>query len=127
MKNIKKRVLILGGSSDIGVEVVKTFLKSNWEVNAHFFKNKKRLNDLKKNYNNLKTIKLDFSNFKNINFEKKMKKNFSGKFDSFINLVGYTDNKSFQTTNLKSILKADTINALIPILVNKIIVKNIRK
>ena len=41
MKNIKKRVLILGGSSDIGVEVVKTFLKSNWEVNAHFFKNKK--------------------------------------------------------------------------------------
>ena len=127
MKNIKKRVLILGGSSDIGVEVVKTFLKSNWEVNAHFFKNKKRLNDLKKNYNNLKTIKLDFSNFKNINFEKKIKKNFSGKFDSFINLVGYTDNKSFQTTNLKSILKAVTINALIPILVNKIIVKNMLK
>ena len=56
-----------------------------------------------------------------------MKKNFSGKFDSFINLVGYTDNKSFQTTNLKSILKAVTINALIPILVNKIIVKNMLK
>ena len=44
MKNKKiKKVLILGGSSDIGIEVVKVFLKLQWEVTAHFHKNKKKL------------------------------------------------------------------------------------
>ena len=49
MKNKKKRVLILGGSSDIGTEVVKNFLKQNWDVSAHFFNGRKNLKTLKKN------------------------------------------------------------------------------
>ena len=49
MKNKKKSVLILGGSSDIGVEVVKNFLHLEWKVTAHFFKNKKKLEVLRKN------------------------------------------------------------------------------
>ena len=35
-KNNKKRALILGGSSDIGQEVVKYFYKKNWSVTAHY-------------------------------------------------------------------------------------------
>ena len=46
---MKKKVLILGGSSDIGVEVVKNFLHLGWKVTAHFFKNKKKLEVLRKN------------------------------------------------------------------------------
>ena len=49
-----KKVLILGGSSDIGVEVVKNFLGLNWAVVAHFSENKKNLQKLEKKHNNLK-------------------------------------------------------------------------
>ena len=41
---IKSRtVLILGASSDIGLEVVKRFLKSGWNVFAHCNSNEKIL------------------------------------------------------------------------------------
>ena len=36
---MKKKVLILGGSSDIGIQVVKKFLKNKWSVIAHYSKN----------------------------------------------------------------------------------------
>ena len=45
----KKKILILGASSDIGVVLVKLFLKKNWKVFAHYNKNNKKLINLKKN------------------------------------------------------------------------------
>ena len=123
MKNKKKHILILGGSSDIGIEVVKNFLKLKWEVTAHYSKNKKKLEILKKTSKNLNIIKSNFTNYKNLNIEKLMIKKFSGRYDSIINLVGYIDNKGFEKTNLNSILKSLTINAIIPILIEKILVK----
>ena len=36
---MEKKVLILGGSSDIGIEVIKKFLKNKWIVVAHYSKN----------------------------------------------------------------------------------------
>ena len=50
MKNKKRHVLILGGSSDIGIEVVKNFLKLKWDVTEHFLKNRKKLQILRKNF-----------------------------------------------------------------------------
>ena len=123
MKNTKRHVLILGGSSDIGIEVVKNFLKLKWEVTAHYSKNKKKLEILKKTSKNLNIIKFNFANYSNLNIKKLMIKKFRGRYDSIINLVGYIDNKSFETTNLNSILKSLTINAIIPILVEKMHVK----
>jgi len=123
MKNKKKHILILGGSSDIGIEVVKNFLKLNWLVTAQFFKNKKKLKTLQKNSNKLKLIKFDFLNYKSNNIEKKIIKSFKGKYDSVINLIGYVDNKSFEKTDLKSILRSLTANAIFPILIEKMLVK----
>ena len=123
MKNKKRHVLILGGSSDIGIEVVKNFLKLKWKVTAHCSKNKKKLEILKKTSKNLNIIKSNFTNYKNLNIEKLMIKKFSGRYDSIINLVGYIDNKGFEKTNLNSILKSLTINAIIPILIEKMHVK----
>ena len=37
-----KRVLILGASSDIGMSVIKKFLKEGWYVFAHANKNTRR-------------------------------------------------------------------------------------
>ena len=123
MKNKKKHVLILGGSSDIGIEVLKNFLQLQWEVTAHFYKNKEKLESLRKKSKNLNIIKFDFSNYNDLNIEKLMVKKFNGRYDSIINLVGYVDNKGFENTNLKSILQSLTANAILPILIEKILVK----
>ena len=53
-------ILILGGSSDIGIEVVKLILKFNWNVTAHYFKNKKKLETLKRHSVNLILLNFDF-------------------------------------------------------------------
>ena len=123
MKNEKRHALILGGSSDIGIEVVKNFLKMKWTVTAHFFKNKKKLKNLKKDSKNLNIIEFNFANYNNLNVENLVVKKFSRKYDSIINLIGYVDNKGFENTNLKSILKSLTINAILPILIEKMLVK----
>ena len=122
-----KKVLILGGSSDIGVEVVKNFLNLNWAVVAHFSKNKKKLQKLEKKYNNLKLIKFDFSKFNNKNFENILKKKFNEDFHSFINLIGYTDNRSFESTDLKNIIKTLSINTFIPTLIQKTLISKMIK
>ena len=118
----KKHVLILGGSSDIGIEVIKIFLKLNWNVSAHYFKNKTKLNLLKKKSENLNLIKLDFSKT-NPKIEILIKKIFKDKYDSIINLIGYIDNKGYENTNLKSIIKSLTANMIIPVLIEKNCVK----
>ncbi len=108
----KRKVLILGGSSDIGVEVINLFLKKNWNITAHYSSN---LNSLKKFKEKINLIKFDFKNEKNI--EQKINKKFKGNFHSIINLVGYIDNKSHKNTNHKSILNALTVNTILPLLV----------
>ncbi len=123
MKSIKKHVLVLGGSSDIGLEVIKNFLEMKWEVTAHYFKNNKKLKNLKSNYKNFNIIKFDFSKYKTPSIEKNMKKKFNKKYDSVINLIGYIDNKSFEETSLDSTLKSITANAILPILLEKFLIK----
>ena len=123
MKNRKKHVLILGGSSDIGIEVVKNFLQLKWEVTAHFHKNKKRLEILKKSSKNLNFVQLDFIPHKYPNIEKLIIKKFSGRYDSVINLIGYVDNVGFQKTSFKNIWQSLAVNAIFPILIEKKLVK----
>ena len=79
---------------------------------------------MRKSSKNLKVIKLDFSNYSNSNIEKILKKKFNKRYDSVINLIGYVDNKSFENTNLMSILKSLATNAIIPILIEKMLLKN---
>ena len=42
---LKRKILILGGSSDIGIEVINILLKKNWNITAHYNSN---LNSLRK-------------------------------------------------------------------------------
>ena len=111
----KKKILILGASSDIGLETINLFLKKNWKIVAHYNKNKKKLIDLKKNNENIELVKFDFKNQNNL--EKKIKSDFNHGYHSIINLIGYIDNKSFMKTNLKDTLVSISINALVPNLI----------
>ena len=99
LKKNKKKILILGGSSDIGIEVVKIFLKKNWEIYAHCNNNSKKLRDLK--HKDVKIIKINFL-IENKKVEKKISKLTKLKCDAFLNLNGFIDNKSFQSFNLEN-------------------------
>ena len=98
---IRKKVLILGASSDIGVEVCKMLIKGNYSIVAHYYKNKKKLEKI--NYKYIKMLQIDFDK---INL-KKLKIN---DIDIVINLVGHIDNKSYEKTNLSTMYKSIKIN-----------------
>ena len=58
---MSRSVLILGGSSDIGYQVIIDFLNKGWKVICHFNKNQRQLNRLKKKYaDDLTLIKSNF-------------------------------------------------------------------
>ena len=46
---------------------------------------------------------------------------FQKKICSIVNLIGYIDNINYQNSNLKSLVKSLVINAIIPIMIEKII------
>ena len=58
---MKKNVLILGGSSSIGLASAKIFLSNNWEVHAQYNSNNNGLKKLK--LNNEKMLHLYKCNF----------------------------------------------------------------
>ena len=124
--NLKKTVLILGGSSDIGLQVVSKFLDSGWKVISHYNKNNKFLKKIKKDHNkNLILFKSDFEKYNSlVSFLKKIK---SFDISSYVNLVGYIDNISFEKANLKNMTKCVQINTLIPILIQKNLIKKMEK
>lgn len=115
---MKKNVLILGGSSDIGIELAKKFLDKNiYIVNLHYNSNSKVLKNIKYK---CKLIKADLSNSN----EKNILKKFNDNYDIIINLVGYINNKKFENFSIKSFEKNLRINSLYPFM---IIRKSIRK
>ena len=122
----KKNILILGASSDIGQKVINIFLQNNWRVYAHYnsnLKNIKNNNFLFKN--NLEFIKSDFSKQKEFTkFSKFVNKIH---FHSCINLIGYIDNVSFKKTTIKSLVKSIQINALMPLIIQRDMLKKMEQ
>tara|TARA_X000000950_G_C13891166_1_gene650907 strand:+ start:1973 stop:2689 length:717 start_codon:yes stop_codon:yes gene_type:complete len=117
-----KKVLILGGSSDIGIELVKKFLKNNFYVFSHFSNNKKDLSHLKKKFTNLKIIRSNFLKINEKNIKRELKIFKKNKYDIIINLIGFIDNKSYANYDLLSLITSLKVNAIIP---NLIIRENI--
>lgn len=124
---MQKKVLILGGSSDIGISVIKKFIKNNYFVTAHFNSNLKVLLDLKSENKNLNTIKKDFSKLTSLNINLFIKKEKLDQFDVVINLIGFLDNYSLFKTDLDKTISSLKINALIPNIIIKENVKQMSK
>ncbi len=121
------RILILGGSSDIGIELINFFLNKNYLVDSHYNKNSLELKKIQKKNSNLKLIRVNFDKVDSKNYEKVIKKFFNYNYTSYINLIGYTDNLSFENTNLSSLSKSLKINFLIPFFITQFIVKKMLK
>ena len=116
----KKRILILAGSSDIGIQLVKNLLIDGWFIVAHCSSNNKSFDKLKNK--NLKIIKLNFKSINEKNYLKKINIFFEYRFDAYVNLIGYVDNKSLKSTTLKNLFEIFKINTFLPLLImNKLI------
>ena len=118
---MKKKILILGGSSDIGQEIArKLLIKNIYDVNLHYNSNKKII----KNYKNkCNLIKADLSNINSKSVLKKFDKN----YDIIINLVGYLDNQLFENFKVEEFYKTININSLIPLLIIRNSLKHMKK
>lgn len=119
-KNYRK-ILILGASSDIGTEIVKKFLNNKWEVYGHYFSNNKPLKKFQNS--NLRSIKINFLD-KESEIDKKLKILKKVKFDAFINLAGFIDNKTFENFKIEDMLRTFKVNTVVPLYILKIIIKS---
>lgn len=123
---MKKTVLILGASSDIGIALTEKFLKKNYYVNAHCNKNSKDLKNLKKKFKNLKVYKFDLSNVESL--DKQVKKNdFFKKIDIFISLSGYLSFATIKNFKIKEFNRHLNVNYLSSIIVLRQIINHMVK
>ena len=105
-----KKILILGGNSDIGLQLLKNLVNDeNFKIHVHYNKkfSKKNIQE------NIKLIKKDLSkiNSKNLN------KVFDNNYDIIVNLVGYVSKQSFSNFSIKEVQRTILVNSLIPFMI----------
>ena len=105
-----KKILILGGNSDIGKTFVKKLITER-NFNIHIHHNSSKID--KVILKNAKFIKTDLNkiNAKNVKIK------FDNDYDIIVNLVGYISKYSFTNFNIKELNKTIYINSLVPILI----------
>ena len=87
---MKKKILILGASSDIGIITTIKFLDNNWKVVAHYNQNQKKLFKLKKKYkSNLEILKINLNNTNNLKKNLIKKKDYLTKLTLLFLLLDY--------------------------------------
>ena len=109
-KIFKKKVLILGASSDIGLEILKKYLSKGYNILAHYNKGNKKLFDLKKkNINRISLYKLNL-----LESENKINKFFKNKLlndcDVVINASAHLKEIQFEKIDLKILLETFKVN-----------------
>ncbi len=121
---MNKKVLILGASSEIGIQTVKIYLNKNWTVIAHYSKNNKELKKIKSK--NLKIFKYDLKKINN--FEKFVKKNQLFKnVNSFISLTGYIKPSQFNQIKINNFYDHVNVNYLSNIIILKRLLPQMKK
>ena len=115
-----KKILILGGNSDIGLQLLKNLANDeNFKIHVHYNKkfSKKNIQE------NIKLIKKDLNkiNSKNLN------KVFDNNYDIIVNLVGYVSKQSFSNFSIKEVQRTILVNSLIPFMIIRNSLKNMSK
>lgn len=121
---MSKKVLILGASSEIGIQAVNMYLKKNWSVIAHYSNNNKELKKIKS-----KKLKIFKFNLKKINnFEKFVKKSqLFADINSFISLTGYIKPNQLSEIKISNFYDHINVNYLSNILLLKRLLPQMKK
>ena len=118
---MRKKILILGGSSDIGLSLLKSLDEKEYEIFIHYNKNKPNNNISK----NVKLIKKNFYDMKFNNIDREIKE--FKNFDIIINLIAFLDNKTYYNVKYKDLIKSFNANFLIPFFIIKKSIKFMKK
>ena len=118
-------ILILGASSDIGVELVKKFIENGYFVYAHYNSNTNELSKIptKKIFQ----FKANFLNLNDVKIKLLIKKIKKKKIFYIINLIGYIDNINYIKSDLENVISSLKVNTLIPNLIIKELLPNMIK
>ena len=121
---MRKKILILGASSDIGISTVEKFLSNGWDVVAHYNKNSKALLKFK---SKIDLIKIDFSTLLNESNLKKITKKKLKDIDGIVSLTGYLNLASYHRFKLSEFNKHININYLNTQLIIRYVLKRMIK
>ena len=110
MNNKKiRKVLILGVSSDIGIEIIKKYLKEKYKILAHYNKGNKYFFNFVKNNKDINLIKFDFlKSFSKLEIMVKDKK--LRYCDVLINALGYLEEVDYTKVKIDEIDNALKVN-----------------
>lgn len=122
----QSKILILGGSSDIGISLIKELLKKkNLIIYAQCFSGNRSLEKLKSKKINI--IKCNFITINDFNYKKVFKNILNQKFDYFVNLTGYIDKSNFLNFKIKDQEISIKTNMIIPnFILSKIVNKMLK-
>ena len=107
---MSKKVLILGASSEIGVEIMKLYLKKNHKIIAHYNKGNKNFFHYSKD-RNVEKIKFNFLT-KSKNIDNFLKKKIFKNCDVLINALGRIKELDYEKISSKEIIDSLKVNLL---------------
>jgi 3-oxoacyl-[acyl-carrier protein] reductase len=115
-----KKVFILGGSSDIGLSLMKIYLKNNYEVIAHYNKGSKKFFDFLKKNKKIISIKFDLTSNLNLlnNFLKNKK---ISKCSIFINAAAFLEDIKYNKITAFDLAKNFNANLIPGVMFTKIL------
>lgn len=121
-----KKVFILGASSDIGLSVMKIYLKNNYEVLAHYNKGNKNFFKFIKENKSVKLLKFNFLTSSS-KIEKFLNKKIFKNYGVFINASAHLKEIEYNKIKLKDLEGVFKVNLYPGILLTKIMGKEMNK
>jgi len=108
----KRRVLILGASSDIGLVLCRLYLEQGHDVIAHYRTLRPELTKLCDAEDNLQTMKIDFADSKALENALKNQHELLTSVDIFVNLAAELSKVSFESATAEIIMSTLQSNLL---------------